>query len=146
MGDLARPVGPIRRVGMIGGVADEAEIAAVGILAAKAVTAAGARQFCRRCRLRSSRRDGAMQRVDVLPVGEIEHDAHDCGLRSPVQTDEMMVGGAAAEETRVVARLDRREIPYGFVKARCFVEIGDGEVDATHAANETRRLDCWHDG
>ncbi len=43
MRDLARTIGAILPVGMVGAIADEEKIAAVGILAAKAVTAAGRR-------------------------------------------------------------------------------------------------------
>ncbi len=41
--DAARAVGPIGGIGMIGAVADEGEIAPVGILAGEAVAAAGGR-------------------------------------------------------------------------------------------------------
>jgi hypothetical protein len=41
MRDLARTIGAISAVGMICAIADEEKITAVGILAAKTVTAAG---------------------------------------------------------------------------------------------------------
>jgi hypothetical protein len=71
--DLARPVGPIGGIGMIGAAADESEIAAVGILAGKAVAAAGGRERRGLCRLAARGGGPAVQRVDRVAVGDVEH-------------------------------------------------------------------------
>ncbi len=55
--DLARTVGDVAGVGMVGAIGDKGEVAAVRILAGKAVTAARRTELCRRARLGSRRRD-----------------------------------------------------------------------------------------
>ena len=75
MGDLARPVGLILAVGVVGAAGDESEVAAVRVLAAEAVAAAVGGKLCRRADRTSGRRDRAMQRVDRRAVRHVEHDA-----------------------------------------------------------------------
>ena len=124
---------------MIGAVADEGEIAAVGILAAKAVTAAGAAPPAGRGRAAARRRHRLVQRIDRVPVGDIEHDTHHRRLRAAMQAEDVMIAAGAAKIGRVVARLDRRQTPHRLIEARRFLEIGGDQLDAAHAANETLR-------
>ena len=137
--DLARPVGLVVCVRMIGAVADEGEIAPVGILAAETVTAAGKRH--RPGRGRAAARSGhrLMQRLDRLPVGDLEHDAHHRGLRAAMQAEDVVIAAGAAEIDGVVARFDATQTPHVFVKTRRFVEIGGNELDAAQAADEALR-------
>ena len=80
-----------------------------------------------------------MQRIDRLPVGDVEHDAHHRRLRAAMQAEDVVIAAGAAEIVRVVAPLDRRQPPHRLIEARRFVEIGGDELDAAQAANETLR-------
>jgi hypothetical protein len=138
--DLARPVRLVGGIGMVGGAADEGEVAAVGILAAEAVAAAGDGDIPRRRRLAAGRRDLRMQSIDRFAVGDVENDAHHGGLRAAVQPDHVVIARGAAEIARVVSRLDRREVPHAFVKPRRLLQIAGDQIDAAHAADEARHL------
>jgi len=138
MHDLARLVGDIGGVGVIGAGAgaDEDEIAAVGILAAEAEPAAGQRHRAG-CGRGAARGDhGVVQRRDRFPIGDVEHDADHRGLGAALQPKDMVIARGAAEIDGVVAPLDRGEPPYIFIEARRLVEIGGDEIDAAQAANE----------
>ena len=102
---------------MVGGLADEGEVAAFGILAAEAVAAAGRGQLRRRAGLAARCRDPRMQRVDGFPVGDVEHDADHGWLRAAMQAEHMVMARGAAEIARVVARLDGHQSPYGLVES-----------------------------
>ena len=124
---------------MISGLADESEIAAVGILAAETVTAAAERDRIRRTRLTAGRRDGLVQGIDGFAVGNVEHEADHRRLHTDMQAEEMVIAGRTAKKARGVSRLDRLKHPCVFIKARGLLDIGGGKLDAAHAANETRR-------
>src|SRR5580700_12001248 len=124
---------------MIGAVADENEVAAVGILTAKTITAAGKRHRPGRGRAAARSRHRLMQRLDRLPTGDIEYDTHHRGLRAAMQADDVVIAAGAAKILRVVAPLDRGQTPHRLIEARRFIEIGGNELDAPQAANETLR-------
>jgi len=137
--DLARPVGNIARIGMVGAIADESEVAAVGILAGKAVAATRRVKPCRLLGPIAGGGDPCVQGVDAVAVGDIEDDAHDGGLRAVTQAEYMMIGAGAAKVARVVACFDRRQAPHDFVKPRRLVEIAGDKLDASHPAHKTGR-------
>ena len=80
-----------------------------------------------------------MQRLDRLPVGDIEYDTHHRGLRAAMQAEDMVITAGAAKILRVVAPLDGRQPPHRLVKTRRLIEIGGDKLDAAQAANEARR-------
>jgi len=84
VGDAPRPVGLALRVGMVGAAGDEAEVAAVGVLAAEAVAAAArGGKLGRRADPDAARRNGAVERVDVRAAGDVENEQTmpSCGPR-----------------------------------------------------------------
>ena len=89
MHDLAWLVGLIGGVGVIGARADEDEVAAVGILAAEAETAAGKRHRAGRGRAGAGGDHGVVQRRDALAIGDIEHNADHRGLGAAMQAENM---------------------------------------------------------
>ena len=80
-----------------------------------------------------------MQRIDRLPVGDVENDTHHRRLRAAMQAEDVVIAAGAAKILRVVALLDRRQTPHRLIEARRFIEIGGNELDASEAANETLR-------
>ena len=139
MHDLARPVRLVVRVRMIGAAADEREVAPVGILAAKTVTAAGERHRPWRSRAASRSRHRLVQRIDRGPVGDVENDTHHRRLRAAMQAENVVIGASAAKILRIVALLDRRQTPYGFVEARRLFKICCDKFDAAQAAHQALR-------
>ena len=122
--DLARPVGLALRVGMIGAVAHEGEVAAVRILAAEAVAAAVRGEPCGRADRDAGRRHRAVQRIDAGAVGHVEHDADDRGLRPAMQADDVMIGrrcrGRAACRSATAPAADpRRSRRTGRLRRNC---------------------------
>src|SRR5262249_60822511 len=85
------------------------------------------------------RHHGAMQGIDALPVGHVEHDADDRRLRAAMQAEDVVVGTGAPEQPRPLACRDRPQAPDALVEPRGLVEIGGDEFDAAHAADDTLR-------
>ena len=102
---------------LIEAIADKSEIAAVRILAGKAITAA-VRQLRRCACLTVRRRYGPVEKIDRLPIGDVEHDSNYRRLRAAVQAKDMMIGAGAAKIMCVISRLRRRESPGGFIEVR----------------------------
>ena len=134
--DLARPVGLVGGVLVVGGVADHGEIAAFRIGEAEAVAAAGARQRVRRVALAAGLRHLLVQRVDDVLAGNIEGEAADCeALRGRVDGQDMVERAGAAEIDRAVMALHFGEIPHALVERRRALRLAHIDVDAAHAAH-----------
>ena len=75
MRDLARPVGRVLRVRVVGALAHEGEVAAVRVPAAEAVAAAVGGEPAGALDRTSRSRYRVVQGVDAVAVRHIEHDA-----------------------------------------------------------------------
>jgi hypothetical protein len=137
MRDLARAIGAILAVSMVGAIADEQKIAAVRILAAKAVTAAGRGRFRRRSGFDSRSRDRVMQTRDRFPIGDIENDPDHGGLRAKVQAKHMVIGTGGAEEARLLPSLPRARGREGWRPLDWL------EISTRFRRTATPRRDCW---
>ena len=137
VGDLARPVGHVLHVRVVGARAHEGEVAPVRIPATEAVAAAVGGEPRWRGDRPARRRYRVVKCVDAVAVGHIEYDAHEPWPRSPMQADDMMIGRRPAIQPDAGARFHRLQGPDALVESPCFLEVRDHELHAADTAHPT---------
>ena len=136
---LARTIGIVVDVRMVGTTAHEREVAAIRVLAAESVAAAWERQLRRPAGRATRRQDCLMQGAHPLPIGDIEHDADQRRLRPAVETEDVVVSVRYRGAAACPYALHRTQTPHALVEPSGLRQIGGDDLDAAHAADRALR-------
>ena len=136
---LARMIGLVLDVRVVGTTAHEHEVAAIRVLAAESIAAAWERQLRRHAGRATRSRDCLMQGTHPLPVGDIEHDADQRRLRPAVETEDVVVRSGTTQQQPVLPLLHRTQTPDALVEPPGLRQIRGDDLDAAHAADRALR-------